>query len=377
MSTIVLATSFVLNSIVPVAVATTLYEQDFEEGILSQGISNPVWSLKDTSLGPLVGPGRMFEVISGHAHTGQYSLRFNYDGLNGICNLCGATSRTHKIGYDNAPYFIDEGGNNLTEAPFFAAINRFVYNKDNGYSKWRITSVDSKDAVNDMLSLEKVKNSIDGQTNQFSNGDNVLIARACGVDGTVGKDINRRSDCNRVISYFSGVSQNPGQSIYRRLYFEIDNGAVLPETQKLRYWVPTEGSLYVTIVEDRKNPFPRLSIGGVIPGMPRIVKPEGGHIEPGTWYYLEEQFKAETSSGANDGEYRLWFSKSGSETNLPFIEWVGIGLKPVKNASLWGNHQHFKDANGYWYIDDFKIANIRIGPESATRPNSPIKIKVQ
>lgn len=342
-----------------------LYEQDFESGTMPVAIANPVWQL---NISP--GQGKLFDVVKDTAHTGQYSLRFNYDGLNGFCNTCGFTARTNKAGNDNGSYFTDAAGSDLTQDPILAAKDRFVFNM-NGFSKWRILSIQNKDTLNDGLSLENILNGVDGTPAQFNSGDTALILRVCGVDGTIGGDINRRSDCDRAISYFGGVSQKAGESIYRRLYFMIDKNATLPIVQKLRYWVPTEGSLYVTVNKDSTNPAPYLQIGGVIPGMPRIVRPEGALVEPGIWYYLEEEFKAETALGANDGEYRLWFSKSGEETDTPIIEWVEIGLKPVARASFWGNHQHFEDSHGYWYIDDFKIGSVRAGPAGGSPPLPP------
>jgi hypothetical protein len=87
-------------------------------------------------------------------------------------------------------------------------------------------------------------------------------------------------------------------------------------------------------------------------------------MTPGVWYYVEEEFKAQSGPGIADGEYRLWFVQEGDDTSAPVIESTGLNLGNVKYASLWGNHQHFTNSSGYWYIDDLKISNTRIGPTS-------------
>ena len=89
------------------------------------------------------------------------------------------------------------------------------------------------------------------------------------------------------------------------------------------------------------------------PGLNMI---DGIEFENGVWYYVEEEFKSESSLNAADGIYRLWLSKSGEEQTTPLIE--------VQKQTFWGNFQHWSDSFGYWFIDDFKISDSRIGPTS-------------
>jgi hypothetical protein len=305
-------------------------------------------------------------------------LRFNYEGRNGKCNLCGWKNITQKSGHDSVSYAIDQLGQDLALDPFFATTDRIVQNNSNGYSTWRITSVGNQDAANDKLSLVKISDGIGGVTDEFNSGDSISIARQCGVDGTVGGDINRRSDCNQAISYFNDVTQQYGQSIFRRVYLKADVSNP-PYHQKLLYWTPIEGGPYILYSEfDFRSPNMHImnerpkSGGGI-----EVLRPMGADFLSGIWYYIEQEFKAQSAPGMSDGLYRLWFSEAGQETDTPLIELNGVELPPVKNTSLWGNLQHFEDSVGYWYIDDIKISDTRIGPtdgsgKTVAPPNPPV-----
>ena len=353
------------------------YLQDFDESVVNLGVASPIWSLP-VGVGEKIGRNNLFDVVSDVSHSGQYSLRFNYDGRNGICNMCGGKTRVQKSNYDNTNFFIDSLGGDLTADPIFAAAGRFIYNTTSGFSKWRILSIDNQDAVNDKLSLELTKNSIDNSSNNFSTGDNVNIYRQCGVDGSVGGNVVRRSDCNVAINYLnlSGASQVAGQSLYRRVYLRVTADAVLPNDQKFRYWVTETGPVWLqSRVDSSGNVF--LWVGAVSVGGPAFTRPDIT-LDRDTWYYIEEEFKARSSSSANDGEYRLWVSKSGDENNVPLIELTGLALGIVTRTSLWGNHQHNGDSHGFWYIDDFAISNSRLGPiNGQPRPSSPSSINIR
>ena len=349
---------------------SVLYEQGFESGEMQISAPEPVWSIMSGASG--IGPGNLFEVVSNVAHTGRYSLRFNYDGRNGLCNTCGAISRIQQSDASSVDYFVDSEHGDLTLDPIYASADRIVYNITGGYSKWRITSVASENALNDKLVLEILADSISGGSSTFSANDKVDISRACGVDGLIsGNNINRRRDCDQAITYMDGVSQDPGTSIFRRIYLRIGSGAVPPTGQKLRYWKSSNGPLYSGFGIDAEtgliNPWVIASnVGGSLyPIYPGIL------FQYDTWYYFEEEFKAESSKSANDGEYRLWIAESGKDVEGPVVELVELDLGPVISASLWGNHQHSADSHGYWYIDDFKIAKVRVGPEDGTSSPMP------
>ena len=107
--------------------------------------------------------------------------------------------------------------------------------------------------------------------------------------------------------------------------------------------------------------------GGLNDYKPGAGLPEGLKFERGNWYYVEQEYKSESSVGASDGAYRLWFAKSGEETTTPLVELTGIPLPPIRGGSgshmsLWGNFGHDKNTYGAWYIDDLVISNTKIGP---------------
>ena len=364
---------FFLAAITPVK-AGILYETDFDSGNMPIGSANPVWMLP-SGASDRFGTGNLFEVVTGNAHSGSYSLRFNYEGRNGVCNMCGSTARVQMSTSSPANYFLDDQGNDLTLDPILASPGRIVYNTDDGFSKWQITSVTSQNSLNDKLLLTKINDGIGAASNIFKSGDKINIYRQCGVDGKVGTDVTRRSDCNIGITYFTKVTQNYGESIFRRIYVKIDKNTVLPYTQKLRYWQLDSGGIYLVVRH--------VDTGRIFP----YVEGLAGHNGPsfidtnidmktGVWYYVEEQFKANSDPTTSDGEYRLWFAESGKEAVKPVIELTGLDISPVKAASLWGNFQHHEDASGYWYLDDLAISTTRIGPtDIPPRPMPPSIIK--
>lgn len=341
-------------------VGEVLYEQDFDSGTFLLGVGDPVWSFSAPS-SSLVGNENLFEVVSGVSHSGQYSLRFNYSGRNGICNMCGSTQRNQAVGFTSVNEFIDNKGADLTSAPYLAETNRIIFNKTDNFSKWKILSVQNESSVSDKLVLQLLAPGIGGENN-FDSGDEVLIFRQCGIDGKIGGDINRRSDCNVAINYMSGIGQSPGESIYRRMYVKIDGSTVLPYSQKLRYWKTDNGLIFLVARTTKSNGKTYFYIEKSVAGGPSNFIVALNDIQKDKWYYIEEEFKAETSDMANDGEYRLWISEDGSISLSPVIDISGLDLGVVKAASLWGNHQHFEDSLGFWYMDDFKISTTRNGP---------------
>ena len=345
------------------------YENDFESGTFLMDSPNPVWSTKNPA--DAFGEGNLFDLTSSSSHSGQYSLRFNYTGRNGFCNICGSTATYQKTGIDSVGYFIDQNGNDLTSDPYPAAPGRLVYNRTNRFSKWKIDSIVNQYSVNDKLILTLLNDGIADVPGQFNSGDLTLVTRECGVDGTIGGNIDRRSDCDQAIYWFLGVTQGYGESIFRRVYLKPDI-RVPPYHQKLNYWRPVGGGEIVLFAAaNPTNPtivYPKLS-GLHFYGAPLANYIPNTTFKSGVWYYIEQEFKAQSGPGMYDGEYRLWFYESGKESSIPVIEVTDIALPPVDDTSFWGNHQHETDSSGYWYIDDMKISNTKIGPTGATRTN--------
>ena len=88
-----------LLTVSSIVAAEVYFETNFEDATLSFGIASPVWALLSGNV-DTYGPGNFFEVVEGNSHSGQYSLRFNYEGRNGICNTCGSVLRKHKTDMD-------------------------------------------------------------------------------------------------------------------------------------------------------------------------------------------------------------------------------------------------------------------------------------
>jgi hypothetical protein len=213
------------------------------------------------------------------------------------------------------------------------------------------------------------------------------------VDGIIGivngeNDINRRSDCNAVITWFSNVTpQASGTSIFRRTYLKAE--VTSPNIhQKLHYLRTDRGGLNqgsIVLLGDSDNdsaPNVNLLLSGLKQyggdGLYRTGLDngfEGLIFERGIWYYIEEEYKAATVKAVDpttgkateynsDGAYRLWFSKSGSEPtqSTPTFELTGIPLPPITGGngthiSFWGNVQHHTHARGSWYMDDVIVSN--------------------
>jgi hypothetical protein len=400
--------SFLWLCLLDSAYAADYYRNDFESGTMPPvNTPSPVWTLNET-FKKVYGPGNHFEVTDIASHSGNYSLRFLFEGRNGVCNTCGGRKFTQLKGHDNADYFIASGGENLAipndpgsnkaNAGPNAQPGRRVYNLDNGYSLWEVVKVNNENATNDKLTLKLLKPNINGGTSEINSGDTVSIKKECGVDGYIGLQIDRRSDCNDVITWFQSVQeQTPGTSIFRRMYLKQEITNPLPLHMKLNYFRPNskgsrgsiQGSLLLMALFENKlvslrHPYP--TVGARQYGAQPNIQPGSGmpmdtKFERGVWYYVEIQYKTSTFDSASgeynsDGEYRLWFAKSGEETNTPIVELTNLQLPALdaggNSISFWGNIQHYNHLFGSWYIDDVVISNTRVGFSDVARDGSNI-----
>lgn len=342
------------------------YENDFESGTFLMDTPNPVWFTKNPA--DAFGSGNLFDMSTSTSHSGQYSLRFDYAGRNGFCNICGSTATYQQSGYDSVGYFIDEAGNDLVTDPFLAAPERIVYNRTNRFSKWRIDSINNQNNINDKLTMTLLNDGIGDVTGQFNSGDLTLITRVCGVDGLIGGNIDRRSDCDQAIYWFIGDTQQYGESIFRRVYLKPDI-KVPPYHQKLNYWRPEGGGEIVLFAETDLGD--STSIHAMLHGLKEYGAPIDNYLpnitfKSGVWYYIEQEYEAQSGPGIYDGAYRLWLYESDKESSIPILEVTNLALPPVGDTSFWGNHQHETDSYGSWFIDDIKISNSKIGPTSNT-----------
>jgi hypothetical protein len=356
--------------------STALFVEGFESELSSQ--AQPVWAWKKpydpvkSALGMMYGRGDIFERSTTVAHSGLYSLRLNLAGRNAVCNMCGlAGTLRQSATADGVRYFVDSAGQDLSAAPFNEPDSRrYVYDKSDRFSRWVANAVTNENATGDRLDFVRgapQRNAMRG-TARFHAGDSVEIYRACGVDGTVGKRISRRSDCNLAINYLQNINPSrdfpPGGSLFRRFYFYVPSNTVLPEiTLKLGYmhfkYSGKDGGVQVIVVSTQR--------GG-------DIESEGSfgffsshiQIKRDRWYYVEEQFRRESAVGASDGQYRLWVAEDGSSSGSPVVQKNGLPLQEILSSSgggmsIGGNWQHYTDSSGFIYFDDIEISRGRVG----------------
>ena len=217
------------------------------------------------------------------------------------------------------------------------------------------------------------------ESNSISAGDKLKIPKVCGTNGTVGGDIRRKSDCNKVINYFDGVSASDipyGGKISRRFYMYIPSSAVLPNsTLKLAYshWRTQGGSLRSVKLKLSVQRGVSLEINApnnenIVDGNAKVIRNQ--------WTYFEETFVRETSEGSRDAEYHVYFGEDG-ENGIPHTSKYGFNLGALIDMSMQGNWQHTNDVSGYIYFDDIIIGDEYIGPISQKRPRAPTEIIVQ
>lgn len=427
-------------NLLPTASARNYIVLDFETEATglspTSNMGYPLWSLHPT-FDNVFGSDNHFE-ISTNSHSGEHSLKFTYEARNNFCNTCGGKTLKHKKGLDDRDYFVANNGEDLTQEYYpaklknskkpkkgivtrpapHAEIGKIIYNKSRGYSQWEITGISKHTTNNDQLSLKLLQPGIGEYKNRksvFNGGDKTSITRQCGMDGIIGKvngefDINRRSDCNNVIVWFGDIKANiqpTGSSIFRRVYLQstIKNA---PTGHKLNYarllrggdskisrGISTIASFHNDKFELHLTGFKKM--GGLGRYRPGTNNPKNIHgdlnFENATWYYLEQEYKAETFTikthvnakgkviidsyrGNGDGEYRLWFAKSGEESETPVLELKKLHLPPFlggtgTHMSLWGNIGHHTNSYGNWYMDDIKISTEKIGPVVKADTDTP------
>ncbi len=405
-----LCSSIIIGSITNVYSAT-LFQLDFESGLPNPiDTPIPIWALP-TQMATSTGTGNLFEINNNIAHSGNSSLMLNPNGRNGRCNTCGGKKLTHDtdINLDGVTYFVTSTQDDLSLSAnkgAAAKYGRLLYNETKGFSVWKIISVGTENSTNDKLTVELLKSGINNDPAIFSSGDEIYIARQCGVDGNFTSNIHQRDDCNILINSLINITgtQAPGQSIFRRFYMRMD--LVKPANMKLRYWTsnlidPSNATHVYFNASGLGNKFPvtpqvltvnndtvdktHLSNDGKTfvykPGSGATDMPEGLNFERSKWYYIEEEFLAATldpadSSGKtylNDGEYRLWISESGKEATdgaTPIVNISEMQLPVVERATFWGNYQHVSHTIGKIYIDDFVIAtDSKIGAKVSDHSN--------
>jgi hypothetical protein len=344
-----------------VGMARVLFEQNFESGAIDTSPS-PVWAWKapistgNVSTGMMFGDADVYSVTSAMSHSGERSMRLNFAGRNQWCDVCGSAEVIVTQNDVNA------GCVAITGSPWGDSI----YNKTNGFSKWEVTSSDSSQVC--FNSSVPEEHSMFGQgSSGISAGDAIAVPFKCGVNGNVGNDIARHSDCNKAINYLDNVSSSDhgyGQVLSRRFHLYIPSITKLPEvTLKLGYTHWKTGSGPTRSVKLKLSVQRGLQLELNMPNSQNAVPKI--YMEKDTWYYYEELFVRESSEGAGDAEYHLYFGKPGDDVATPVVFQNGFNIGKLIDVSMHGNWQHFQNLSGSIYFDDILISNEYVGPAPA------------
>lgn len=348
--------------------AETFFKADFDDGVIG---SEGKWAWEAPSslenvYGMMVAEGDIYSVSNAISFQGGHALRLDFAGRNGWCNACGFD--THIVSA-SAP---ELGSTSLTvDSEDFSAIFpsnlRKVFNKTDRWAAWSVSDVNVSQLS--FVDDAPVANAMGGNA-FFKQGDEIQITKACGVDGVIGGDIKRRSDCDRAINYLEGIASSDvgfGGTLSKRFYLYIHQDAELPNVGlKLGYSVFEQETAIAVLDVDRGETLmvqtPSTSSRYAFPGF---------QFERGRWYYLEETFIRETSDGAENGIYRLYLSDAGEVSTQPLVERTGVNYGVIKDITIIGNWQHFNNASGYIYIDSVEVADHYIGPIDYKAPSNP------
>lgn len=335
---------------------TILFEEQFKDEIT--GDPQPVWSWDlrgDVREGMMVGPDDIYEVVEGeHYLSHRRALRMNFKGRNNLCNTCGGE-------YTEIDQ-LEDGKACMTVKP--DTYEDRVYNLTNYFSVWEVS--ENSETRICVSNEQRIASSIYNEASSLSKGDAIYVPYECGVSGVIGKDVNRKSDCNKAVNYLDGIDSDQvgyGETVSRRFYIYIDEGAVLPNsTFKLGYsrWWHEEGKAYNSKlkISTQRDMSLQLNMPNREPDNTR----GSFYVPVGEWVYFEELFTRESSENADDAVYKLWASPIDEYTPEPLIHVEGFKLGKLFDMSIGGNWQHHNDVKGYVYFDNIKISKEHIGP---------------
>ena len=318
----------------------------------------------------MYGAADVYYVTDDVVNTGSYSLRMDLAGRNQWCNACG--SKTVNITQSD----ISSSCISVTGSPWQGTL----YNKTNGFSRWDIVSSDDSKVCFDGSS--SIGDSMFGSAeNAISAGDEIKIPYMCGVNGIVGggSQPSRRSDCDKVINYFENVAPTDlgyGETLSRRFHMYIPSAAVLPGiTLKLGYTHWRREGESVRSVKLKLSVQRDLRLELNMPNSETFLPDY--YMEKDKWYYYEELFVRESSEGAGDAEYHLYFGTLDDNIGEPIVSRTGFNIGALVDISMHGNWQHNNDVSGYIYFDDILISDGYAGPEGYNRPLAPVGLNVR
>lgn len=342
------------------AMASDLFSDDFERPLSSSPQPVLAWSPAfdpiTQKFGMMYGKGDIYERSSTVTHSGNYSLRLNFDGRNGWANtdICGFTSYTATVSGNT----LQVNGAALTGGvTIFDRTDRFArYDLPASLAGW--TSVNGGVVPNGAATRNEM-----GGAGVIKNGDEILVSACPFVSG------DRLNDTNVAINYLNNISQVTwpyGGTIARRMYVYIPSSTIMPEVAlKLGYFdvAGASGNLNNWTVLDTNRKFQLTGAYTSIPGGDYVWT--NYLLGRDKWYYIEEVYTRETSPGAANGTYQIYAGPDGADVSKPLFQFSGLTYGGnVSAISIIGNWQHWQAATGYVYLDDVKVATQKIGPAS-------------
>lgn len=350
--------------------SAALFTDDFEGvgGVVSS--PNPSWAWEapyseSNRFGMMFGERDIYSVSDKVANSGRSSLRINFNGRNNFCNICGSETLT-----------VTES--NLVDGCFDTSGERedAIYNSDNAFSVWQVRSSSPSRVCVDMSA--PIEQPLLDIAPNIALGDELKLPYVCGVNGSIGSNISRRSDCDLAINYLEGIRPTDfefGETLSRRMYVYIPSETILPSvTIKLGY-AKFEASNIVPFVSSSRGA--RFEIdGNAILGFLQTDL----FFERNRWMYIEEVYTRETAANADDGRFLLYAGFAGDDLTIPVLSASGLRFGELKSLSIIGNWPHRNEASGYLYIDDVAVGNEYIGPVDggvASRPNPPTNVAAE
>lgn len=339
-----------------------LFQEDFSSGTIT-GNPQPkwAWDLSDNPLvGMMFGANDIYSISSDMFMSKRRSLKMDFGGRNNFCNLCGGDAvDLPKI--ENSTACVTASG-----GPY----QNLVYNRSDNFSSWRVKSTSNNGNTVCFDTSSSLANNSFGVKGKVAAGDSIFLPKICGVNGIIGNDKDRRSDCDRAINYLKNVSASDfkyGESLSRRFYIFIPKETVLPDnTLKLGYtrWENTQSVVTISVQRD-------MTLGLVLAGGENIAfsrDDQSAYRAPREkWIYFEEVYKRETSANSKDGEYTLYVGTEGDNLKKPHTHVENLTYGELKQVSIGGNWQHWSDVKGAVYFDNILISKGYAGPVNRPR----------
>lgn len=342
-----------------------LFEEDFSDPI--NGNPNPIWSwnLQEGKRdGMMLGENDIYQVVKGEQFIShRASLRMNFSGRNGLCNTCGGE-------------YVEVASISDGKACVSSQVEKhedYVYNLSNEFSTWKVVE-SSGGTCFDTQSPKQP--SIGNATSVVEVGDAIFLPNICGETGTVGRNIDRRSDCDKAINQLQGVSSTNldyGETISRRFYLYIPKETTLPDvTFKLGYstWQrPDESFRYSTLKISVQRD---LTLELHTPDGGKYVRSASSSdafmVPRDEWVYFEEIFTKESSPESSDASYTLYVNPIDEEGTNPITHVDNFVLGDLRGMSIGGNWQHMNDVEGYIYFDNIVISKSKVGQVNRPKP---------